>query len=72
MLMLDSHWMPRLMPETAEATKQDGQDGDDHHEHRGADLADPAVGGQAAADLEGPQAQRRGGTEQAWRRLPGC
>ena len=21
--MLDSHWMPRLMPETAEATKQD-------------------------------------------------
>ena len=23
MLMLESHWMPRLMPETAEATKQE-------------------------------------------------
>ena len=42
----------------------EGQDGDDHHEHGSADFAEPAVGGHAAADLQGAEAQGSGGAEE--------
>ena len=38
MLMLDSHWMPRAMPDTAEATNAHGQHRDDHDQNRVARL----------------------------------
>ena len=62
--MLDSHWMPRLMPDTAEATKQTVRIATITTSTGVPIFADPAVGRQAAADLEGAKAQRGGGAEQ--------
>ena len=65
MLMFDSHWTPLATPETADSDEGHGEHDDDRRPAASLPaLVQPARRLEAAADLQGAEAQRRGGTEE--------